>query len=275
MDARRRVAPDRAARRPDRPADRDASAARERRHEGAGRALAARPLPVCALVGRGCGRGRDEPPPTSTSSTRRSLPYESAEAAARIAAELGKPWVADLRDPWALDEMMRLPDAGSTAGSSGASCARVTRERRADRHEHARGGAPARAGVPGAGGQAGADPERFRCGRLRGRPEPRDGRGLPDRAHRLSAHRARPRQRSAGGLAPLPRRRRARRRHPHALARLPARGDRPPDRARPELARPDRAASGRGAHRARDRESPAARTSCGCTAICRMPRRSR
>lgn len=32
-------------------------------------------------------------------------PYESAEAAARIASERGRPWVADLRDPWALDEM--------------------------------------------------------------------------------------------------------------------------------------------------------------------------
>jgi glycosyltransferase involved in cell wall biosynthesis len=33
-------------------------------------------------------------------------PYESAEAAARLSRELGKPWVADLGDPWALDEMM-------------------------------------------------------------------------------------------------------------------------------------------------------------------------
>ena len=31
-------------------------------------------------------------------------PFWTAEAAARIAAESGKPWVADLRDPWALDE---------------------------------------------------------------------------------------------------------------------------------------------------------------------------
>jgi glycosyltransferase involved in cell wall biosynthesis len=36
-------------------------------------------------------------------------PYESAEAAARIAGELGTPWVADLRDPWALDEMLVYP----------------------------------------------------------------------------------------------------------------------------------------------------------------------
>jgi glycosyltransferase involved in cell wall biosynthesis len=38
-------------------------------------------------------------------------PYESAEAAARLGRELGKPWVADLGDPWALDEMMVFPSA--------------------------------------------------------------------------------------------------------------------------------------------------------------------
>jgi glycosyltransferase involved in cell wall biosynthesis len=36
-------------------------------------------------------------------------PYESGEAAARLAARLGLPWVADLRDPWALDEMLEYP----------------------------------------------------------------------------------------------------------------------------------------------------------------------
>jgi glycosyltransferase involved in cell wall biosynthesis len=36
-------------------------------------------------------------------------PYESAEAAARVAASLGRPWIADLGDPWALDEMMVFP----------------------------------------------------------------------------------------------------------------------------------------------------------------------
>jgi glycosyltransferase involved in cell wall biosynthesis len=36
-------------------------------------------------------------------------PYASAEAASRIAAALGKPWIAELRDPWALDEMMVFP----------------------------------------------------------------------------------------------------------------------------------------------------------------------
>ncbi len=36
-------------------------------------------------------------------------PYETADAAAAIAAEAGVPWVADLRDPWALDEMRVSP----------------------------------------------------------------------------------------------------------------------------------------------------------------------
>jgi glycosyltransferase involved in cell wall biosynthesis len=36
-------------------------------------------------------------------------PYESAPVAARLAAEAGVPWIADLRDPWALDEMVVYP----------------------------------------------------------------------------------------------------------------------------------------------------------------------
>jgi glycosyltransferase involved in cell wall biosynthesis len=36
-------------------------------------------------------------------------PYASAEAGARLSKALGKPWVADLGDPWALDEMMIFP----------------------------------------------------------------------------------------------------------------------------------------------------------------------
>jgi glycosyltransferase involved in cell wall biosynthesis len=39
------------------------------------------------------------------------VPYESAWTAARLAHELGKPWIADLQDPWALDEMMVYPSA--------------------------------------------------------------------------------------------------------------------------------------------------------------------
>jgi hypothetical protein len=35
-------------------------------------------------------------------------PYETAFAGARLSALLGKPWIADLEDPWALDEM-RVP----------------------------------------------------------------------------------------------------------------------------------------------------------------------
>jgi glycosyltransferase involved in cell wall biosynthesis len=38
-------------------------------------------------------------------------PYDSAEAGMRLARQFGKPWVADLGDPWALDEMMVYPTA--------------------------------------------------------------------------------------------------------------------------------------------------------------------
>ena len=38
-------------------------------------------------------------------------PYETAHAGARLAAELGVPWVADLEDPWALDEVRVRPTA--------------------------------------------------------------------------------------------------------------------------------------------------------------------
>jgi glycosyltransferase involved in cell wall biosynthesis len=39
------------------------------------------------------------------------LPFETATAAARLSRELGIPWVADLDDPWALDEMRVAPTA--------------------------------------------------------------------------------------------------------------------------------------------------------------------
>ena len=38
-------------------------------------------------------------------------PYESAPVAAELAGEAGVPWIADLRDPWALDEMVVYPSA--------------------------------------------------------------------------------------------------------------------------------------------------------------------
>jgi glycosyltransferase involved in cell wall biosynthesis len=36
-------------------------------------------------------------------------PYETARAAGALSSRLGIPWIADLRDPWALDEMMIYP----------------------------------------------------------------------------------------------------------------------------------------------------------------------
>jgi glycosyltransferase involved in cell wall biosynthesis len=38
-------------------------------------------------------------------------PFGTAEAAMRLARETGRPWVADLRDPWALDEWLVYPSA--------------------------------------------------------------------------------------------------------------------------------------------------------------------
>ena len=38
-------------------------------------------------------------------------PYDSAEAGAALSRTLDRPWVADLGDPWALDEMMVYPSA--------------------------------------------------------------------------------------------------------------------------------------------------------------------
>jgi hypothetical protein len=43
------------------------------------------------------------------------VPYETALAGARLAAELGVPWVADLEDPWALDEMRAQPSRAHAA----------------------------------------------------------------------------------------------------------------------------------------------------------------
>jgi glycosyltransferase involved in cell wall biosynthesis len=43
------------------------------------------------------------------------VPYATAEAAVQIAAALGTPWVADLQDPWALDEMWLYPSAAHRA----------------------------------------------------------------------------------------------------------------------------------------------------------------
>lgn len=37
------------------------------------------------------------------------IPYETARTAIRLSEELGIPWIADLQDPWALDEMWLYP----------------------------------------------------------------------------------------------------------------------------------------------------------------------
>lgn len=43
------------------------------------------------------------------------IPYETAQAAAELSRRLGKPWVADLQDPWALDEMWLYPTSAHRA----------------------------------------------------------------------------------------------------------------------------------------------------------------
>ena len=57
-------------------------------------------------------------------------PYESAYAARRLSAELGRPWVADLRDPWALDEMTVFPSALHRRARAAAHAPAARRRRR-------------------------------------------------------------------------------------------------------------------------------------------------
>jgi hypothetical protein len=54
----------------------------------------------------GCEVGRDADVVITS-----CAPYETAFAGARIARTLGLPWIADLEDPWALDEMRIAPSA--------------------------------------------------------------------------------------------------------------------------------------------------------------------
>jgi glycosyltransferase involved in cell wall biosynthesis len=54
----------------------------------------------------GCEVGRDADAIITS-----CAPYETAFAGARIARTLGLPWIADLEDPWALDEMRIAPSA--------------------------------------------------------------------------------------------------------------------------------------------------------------------
>ena len=55
-------------------------------------------------------------------------PFQSA-AAARAATEVGRPWIADLRDPWALDQMTVYPTGRPRMRRSGAWAATWRRRR--------------------------------------------------------------------------------------------------------------------------------------------------
>jgi glycosyltransferase involved in cell wall biosynthesis len=58
---------------------------------------------IKGCVDAGLRAGRDHPPDLVYASM---SPFETCPAAELLARSFGVPWVADLRDPWALDEMM-------------------------------------------------------------------------------------------------------------------------------------------------------------------------
>ena len=81
---------------------------------------------LAAMVGGGRRRpGR--PPARSDVIFATMSPFESAEVAAPVAARLGVPWVADLRDPVGARRDARLAHRASTARASGGGCAASSR----------------------------------------------------------------------------------------------------------------------------------------------------
>ncbi len=193
------------------------------------------PLALAALVGRAtcvelAERGRTS---TSTSSTPRSRRTARRHGGRGRAAAAASRWSSTSRTRGrstrcsstrpALHRRARAPPHGS----------RPARRRRR-RDEHARGAAARARGVPGPA-------RRTACVAVRNAFDPRDFDGvpcpqrtdgaLPDRPHRLDAHRARAAPARRVALPAPARRRRRRRRLPHPLARLPARGRRARARA--------------------------------------------
>jgi glycosyltransferase involved in cell wall biosynthesis len=83
--------------------------------DGAGMAWRARrflrsPTPFDRWWSRGAARlGREQPRVSLVFAS--MSPFSTAPAAAYLARRLGVPWVADLRDPWALDEHFVYPSA--------------------------------------------------------------------------------------------------------------------------------------------------------------------
>ena len=93
-------------------------------------------------------------------------PYETAIPAAGLAEELGVPWIADLQDPWALDEA-NVKITRWHLSLERSRMRRGLRTGRGDRDEHAGGGRRRRRRVPRARGADHArDPERVRRRRL-------------------------------------------------------------------------------------------------------------
>ena len=100
---RRRAGPRRGAPRP----GPRARARHRRRAPGRRPARAARR--AAAVVARRGGRGRPRGRRDCDAIFASLIPYQTTEAAIALSRELGIPWIADLQDPWALDEMWLYP----------------------------------------------------------------------------------------------------------------------------------------------------------------------
>ena len=194
------------------------------RRAPAGRARAVRWLrlrSVLPLVAAGGVRRRLRHREAGRPRLRVHVALRDGRAARKLAAELSVPWVADLRDPWALDEWLVYPTRVSIAPWSSGGCEDARRRRRG-RHEHARGDGRGRPPVPGARGKPvvtitnGFDPDDFA-----GLPPERGDDTFRPRRQRLP--RARPGRQAR---TEDPRRRCSGPERRHALPRPPPRGRR-------------------------------------------------
>ena len=174
------------------------------------------------------------------------VPYESAEATARLAREIGKPWIADLQDPWALDEMWIYPsgvhrcrDLGRMRRILNSADAVIMNTPEATERVLKRFPEPRRrivVSIPNGFDRAdfvwpGHTP--CRC-------------CVQNRSHRLSAHGTRPAAPPYGASAPRsPRRSHPGCRHPHPLTRISSRGITAPNCRATAPERSDRTPFGR------------------------------
>ena len=159
-------------------------------------------------------------------------------------AALGVPWIADLEDPWALDEMRVHADRARTAAPT---CADAPRAATASAViTCARGGGRADAARRCPSSPTGRS-SACRSASSRDSFDGERGRRARRRRHFRIVHTGSMHTELGDAPPAQPARRRRllggtsrRRRHPHAVARLPARGDRALDRARAGACRADR-----------------------------------